>query len=111
MKKYFLNVAKMFLVGATLAVAGCTDYDEDIRDLNERIDKEILNDEIAPLKVKLDETVANLNASTESLQKLIDANKADIAALQQVDADLNAVINGINTEIGNINTELGNTND
>ncbi len=111
MKKYFLNVAKMFLVGATLAVVGCTDYDEDIRDLNERIDKEILNDEIAPLKVKLDETVANLNASTESLQKLIDANKADIAALQQVDADLNAAINGINTEIGNINTELGNTND
>lgn len=110
MKKYFLNVAKMFLVGATLAVAGCTDYDEDIRDLNERIDKEILNDEIAPLKVKLDETVANLNASTESLQKLIDANKADIAALQQVDADLNAAINGINTEIGNTNDRIDDVN-
>ena len=64
MKKFFRMVSMFVLAGATLAYTGCTDYDEDIEAINDRIDML----ETGKLKT-VEEQVASLNKTVADLQE------------------------------------------
>lgn len=115
MKKYFLNLAKVFLFGAAFAVVGCTDYDEDIRELNERIDTEILEGQIAPLKTDLAQTKADLEAADAAMKAALDAQIADVNALiaqlgAKHDADIVAVNQALDDKIAAVNQSISDLN-
>lgn len=98
--KYFSKLLSMFLVGALLAPVGCTDYDEDIQALNNRIDQEILAGQIAPLKANLEKAVADLESAMASMQtEIITMHEEDVAALESADAALDGKIAAANESI------------
>jgi len=80
MKTNFSNFVKLFLAGASLLAVGCTDYGQDIQNLNDRID-DLQTDVIDPLAVDLEAVKADLAAAKTDLQAKIDANKALIDGL------------------------------
>ena len=77
MKKFFRMVSMFVLAGATLAYTGCTDYDEDIEAINDRIDKL----ETGKLKT-VEEQVASLTSTVSALQDAQSKAESAIAALQ-----------------------------
>ena len=111
MRSFLSKFCGMFLAGALFAVAGCTDYDEDIREINDKLDNEIavsissldnaiksleakmqsdyaLKSEVSALKSslesKINDEVAKLNASVESLQKSLDDLKSKAATKDEL---------------------------
>ena len=90
--KYFSKLLSMFLLGAMLLPVGCTDYDEDIQAVNDRIDN-LLSGEIEPLKADLAAAVNDLEDAIESAVATINAtHKADVEALRAADAELDGKI-------------------
>ena len=77
MKKFFRMVSMFVLAGATLAYTGCTDYDEDIEAINDRIDKL----ETGKLKT-VEEQISSLSASVTDLQAAKAKTESAIEALQ-----------------------------
>lgn len=69
MKSIFTKLGKLLLCGLAVAVVGCTDYDTDILDVNERVDAVE-----ADLQKAIDDLQAELNANF--------ATKAELAALE-----------------------------
>lgn len=82
MKIKFSNLVKMFLAGACFVAVGCNDYDQDIKNLNNRIDA-IESNNITPLKADLAAVIADLEAAKSDLQDKIDANNATISDLEE----------------------------
>lgn len=87
--KYFSKLLSMLLVGAMLFTVGCTDYDEDIKHLEEKVDdivETLYNDEINPLKADLADTKANLEQLKQDLEDALAAletkHDEDIEALK-----------------------------
>ncbi len=104
--KYFSKLLSMFLLGAMLLPVGCTDYDEDIQAVNDRID-DLLSGEIEPLKADLAAAVTDLEGAIESAVATINAtHKADVEALRAADAELDGKIAAANTAIANLATAL-----
>ena len=83
MKKFFRMVSMFVLAGATLAYTGCTDYDEDIEAINDRIDKL----ETGKLKT-VEEQISSLSASVTDLQAAKAKTESAIEALQSALSDL-----------------------
>ena len=77
MKKFFRMVSMFVLAGATLAYTGCTDYDEDIEAINDRIDAL----ETGKLKT-VEEQISSLSASVTDLQAAKAKTESAIEALQ-----------------------------
>ena len=74
--KYFSKLLSMLLVGAMLFTVGCTDYDEDIKNLEQKVDdivETLYNDEINPLKADLADTKANLEQLKQDLEDALAA--------------------------------------
>ena len=116
MKSFFTKLGKLLLCGVAVAVVGCTDYDTDIQNVNERVDAVEADFEkaIADLQAELNAnfaTKAELAALETELNTTIDAavaelnaaiaTKADkaeveaaIAALQKALADAKAELQG-----------------
>lgn len=104
--KYFSKLLSMFLLGAMLLPVGCTDYDEDIQAVNDRID-DLLAGEIEPLKADLAAAVTDLEGAIESAVATINAtHKADVEALRAADAELDGKIAAANTAIANLAAAL-----
>lgn len=104
--KYFSKLLSMFLLGAMLLPVGCTDYDEDIQAVNDRIDN-LLSGEIEPLKADLAAAVTDLEGAIESAVATINAtHKADVEALRAADAELDGKIAAANTAIANLAAAL-----
>ena len=104
--KYFSKLLSMFLLGAMLLPVGCTDYDEDIQAVNDRIDN-LLSGEIEPLKADLAAAVNDLEDAIESAVATINAtHKADVEALRAADAELDGKIAAANTAIANLAAAL-----
>ena len=61
MRSFLSKFCGMFLAGALFAVAGCTDYDEDIREINNKLDNEV-----AVSISNLDDAIKNLEAKMQS---------------------------------------------
>ncbi|MBQ3203406.1 MAG: hypothetical protein IJB39_00295 [Alistipes sp.] len=104
--KYFSKLLSMFLLGAMLLPVGCTDYDEDIQAVNDRID-DLLSGEIEPLKADLATAVASLEAAiAEAEATITEKHNKDIEALRAADAELDGKIAAANTAIANLAAAL-----
>ena len=107
--KYLSKLLSMLLVGVLL-FAGCTDYDEDIKNLNNKIDKvqsSLMDDHISPLKSDLEKAKTDLAALVETAKaELAAAHKADVDALKAKDTELNGLIAAANTAIAAANQRI-----
>lgn len=86
-------------MGVMLYSTGCADYDEDIRDLNNRIDQ-LVSGEIQPLKADLVKVKSDLEAAIAAAQaELKNIHEVDIANLKSADEALDAKIGVANDKI------------
>lgn len=107
--KYLSKLLSMLLVGAMLTVTACTDYDEDIKNLNDKVDnleQELVEGQINPLKADLEATAAALEDAIEAAEAKIAENKAEIADLKAVDAEHTAAIEAANKAIADAVTNF-----
>lgn len=116
MKSFFTKLGKLLLCGVAVAVVGCTDYDTDIQNVNERVDaveadfEKAIADlqaelnanfatkaELAALETELNTTIADevakLNAAIDTKADEKEVEDA-IAALQKALADAKAELQG-----------------
>lgn len=93
MKIKFSNLVKMFLAGACFVAVGCSDYSQDIENLNNRVNL-LESNKIEPLKTDLEAVKSALESAKTDLQGKIDANEASIEALETA----------LNTAEGDIDT-------
>lgn len=109
MKINFSNLAKLFLAGVCFVAVGCTDYGQDIENLNNRIDA-LETDTIAPLAADLESVKEALEAAKSDLQSKIDANKGLIDgltdALAEAKTDLQGQITANKNLIDALDSEL-----
>ena len=71
MKSFFTKLGKLLLCGVAVAVVGCTDYDTDIQNVNERVDA---------VEADFEKAIADLQAELNANF----ATKAELAALEEV---------------------------
>lgn len=92
--KYLSKFLSLFLVGAMLYATGCTDYDQDIKDLNNKVDEleQTLQGQIDPLKTDLEAVQAALEQAIEEGNAKIAENKEAIDALKAMDKEHDAAI-------------------
>lgn len=95
MKSFFVNLGKLALCGAMVAMIGCTDLHSDIK-LVETNNQEAVQE----LQKALDDLEAKLDANYATKQALAAAEEA----LQAKDADLQAAIDAINASLANYAT-------
>jgi myosin heavy chain (fragment) len=90
MKWKFSKVTALLLAGAMMVTSGCTDYKDDIQDLNKRLDD--LNAETVAnfetQKNAMETLQKELEKADDDIQKNIDAIESDIKKLQDADATL-----------------------
>lgn len=88
--KYLSKLLSMLLIGSMLCTVGCKKYDDDIKSLNNRVDKieGSLNDQISPLKTDLEAVKAQLEKLVADTEKLTANHKADLDALKEADKKL-----------------------
>ncbi len=98
--KYLSKLLSMLLIGAMLWTTACTDYDEDIRDLNNKIDdihSSLINGQIEPLKSDLARVEAQLRQALADMEaNLTVMHEQDINRLQNQINDINAKIKEAN---------------
>ena len=92
MKSIFTKLGKLLLCGVAVAVVGCTDYDTDIQNVNERVDAVEADFEkaVADLQAEINAkfaTKAELAALEETLNTTIDAEVAKLNAAIEKKAD------------------------
>ena len=100
MKIRFSKVATLFLAGAAVLAAGCTDYQSDINDIYVKIDELASKESVATLQNQ----VVVLSSALEKLQgdhskDIADLNKS-ISALQAADAQFTNQIAALDGKIG-----------
>ena len=94
----------IFVLTAAVAIlfASCDKYDQDIRDIEDRLDK-IEGTSLTTI----DRQITAINGSIDDL-KVVDAElKGYIESLQNTAADLQSQIDATNTEIENVKKEMG----
>lgn len=86
--KYLSKFLSLFLVGAMLYATGCTDYDQDIKDLNNKVDEleQTLQGQIDPLKADLEDVQTALEQAIKDGEALKAKHEEDVKALQAADA-------------------------
>lgn len=111
MKKFFRMVSMFALAGATLAYTGCTDYDEDIEAINDRIDMletgklKTVEEQVA----SLNKTVADLQDAQSKAQSAIEALQSSLSALQtKHDADIKALEEAYKAADASLKTSIEN---
>lgn len=100
--KYLSKLLSMLLVGAMLYSTGCTDYDTDIKNLENKVDqiqKELQEGQINPLKADLAQTKEDLAKAQEAINALTTKHNEDIEALKAVDSQLDGKIKAANDAI------------
>ena len=129
MKKFFRMVSMFVLAGATLAYTGCTDYDEDIEAINDRIDAletgtiadvqnqvKSMQSQIASLETakaaaetaisKLQSTVSGLEGQLATLSAKADANASEIANLKSSISTINTTITSLTGRVSTCESEI-----
>lgn len=99
----------MLLIGGMLYSTGCADYESDINDLNDKVDKleqELVEGEIDPLKTDLAALEQSLNKAIEDSNKRLDEHKSAIEALQSADAATDARIDAAIEAIADNETSI-----
>ena len=117
MKSVFTRLSALFLIGS-VAMVGCTDFSEDLRVLNDKIEnlasttaQEVkrLDDAIASLAAKIAEQYAT-KQEVELVQNAVDQVKADLKTAKedvQKALDLKADKSALEAAVNNVTTELG----
>ena len=117
MKSVFTRLSALFLIGS-VAMVGCTDFSEDLRVLNDKIEnlasttaQEVkrLDDAIASLAAKIAEQYAT-KQEVELVQKAVDQVKDDLKTAKedvQKALDLKADKSALETAVNNVTIELG----
>lgn len=114
MKSIFTKLGKLLLCGVAVAVVGCTDYDTDIQNVNERVDAVEADFEkaVADLQAEINAkfaTKAELAALEETLNTTIDAEVAKLNAAIEKKADkaeVEAAIAGLQKALADAKAEL-----
>lgn len=127
MKKLWRKVLAVALVGVVAGSVGCKDYDDDIDQLNNRLD-ELTTGKIATLESQLSSlqtSVDNLKSADDALGKRIDELKSDLgkriddlksdatamgsqlSSLQASVNSLNSADDALGKRIDDLQTELG----
>lgn len=88
--KYLSKLLSMLLIGSMLCTVGCKKYDDDIKSLNNRVDKieGSLNDQISPMKTDLDAVKTQLEELVSDTESLTATHKSDLATLTKANEDL-----------------------
>ena len=88
--KYLSKLLSMLLIGSMLCTVGCKKYDDDIKSLNNRVDKieGSLNDQISPMKTDLDAVKTQLEKLVSDTESLTATHKSDLATLTKANEDL-----------------------
>ena len=100
MKIRFSKVATLFLAGAAVLAAGCTDYQSDINDIYVKIDELASKESVASLQSQVVVLSNALDALKSDHSKDIDALKTSISALQAADAQFTSQIAVLDGKIG-----------
>ena len=88
--KYLSKLLSILLIGAMLYTVGCAKYDDDIRDLNNKIEnlESMMNDQIAPMKTDLDAITTGLTKLVNDTEALTAAHASDLAKLTKANEEL-----------------------
>ena len=88
--KYLSKLLSMLLIGSMLCTVGCKKYDDDIKSLNNRVDKieGSLNDQISPMKTDLDAVKTQLEKLVSDTESLTATHKSDLATLTEANENL-----------------------
>lgn len=99
--KYLSKLLSMLLIGGMLFATGCTDYDQDIKDINRELNEinDQLNGRVNALAADLDAVEAALQAAIDEANQKVAENKEAIEDLQAVDAEHDAAIAEANQAI------------
>lgn len=100
MKIRFSKVATLFLAGAALLAAGCTDYQSDINDIYVKIDELASKESVATLQNQ----VVVLSSALEKLQS---AHSTDIADLNNKISDLKTADAQFTSKIADLDGKIG----
>ena len=92
--KYLSKLLSMLLVGAMLYSTGCTDYAEDIKDVDNRVDQEVAT------------LTGALQKAVEDAQKANDALQAEIVALETQLAGVETELTGVKSELEQAKKDL-----
>lgn len=107
MKMYFSKLAKVLLAGVVFVAVGCTDYKEDIDNINAKIENDVIAGMIEPLKADLEKAVADLEAAQAALKsELTTKHDADVKTLKDADAALDGKIAAANQSILDLQAAL-----
>ena len=116
MKIRFSKVATLFLAGAAVLAAGCTDYQSDINDIYVKIDELASKESVATLQNQVVVLSSALDALKSDHSKDITALQSSIDALKSADAQFTSQIAALDGKIGDnakdiasLKTALANT--
>lgn len=101
MKKFFRTVMAFSLAGGMLAFTGCTDYEDDINKLNDRIDA-LETGSIA----SVEEQVAALQTSLEAAEATITELNNTVDGLETSLSGLQGDVDALETEVGNLGSSV-----
>ena len=88
--KYLSKLLSMLLIGSMLWTVGCAKYDDEISDLNNKIEnlESMMNDQMTPMETDLTAIKAQLTELISATDALTATHKADLATLTKANEDL-----------------------
>ena len=87
MKKQFMKWTALFLSGAMLLNVGCKSYDDDIKDIRNRID-DLTSVTIADLQTQLSNAQSAIAGINKTIEELQSADKANASLIEQLRKDM-----------------------
>ena len=103
MKSFFVNLGKLALCGAAVAMIGCTDLHSDIKLVQSNSDKAAaeLQEDLDRIKADLQKDYA-LKSQVEAVKSLLNDEIARLEAAMATDTELDAAIDGVNAAIDEV---------
>ena len=88
--KYLSKLMSMLLIGSMLWTVGCAKYDDEIKDLNNKIDnlESMMNDQITPMETDLEAIKTQLTKLTNDTESLTATHKSDLETLTKANEEL-----------------------
>ena len=106
MKKHFFHiVATLALICGVFAFSGCTDLENDINEINDRLDM-LETGSIA----SLEEQIATLTSSLDEAHSLLDLLQGNVEDLQAADEAMSQQIDALNGEIETVMGQISDLN-
>lgn len=104
-KQFFHIVAALALICGVFAFSGCTDFENDINEINDRLDK-LETGSIA----SLEEQIATLTSSLDEAHNLLDLLQGNVEDLQAADEAMSQQIDALNGEIETVKGQISDLN-